>query len=335
MIDFEQVFRLRQMELKQELNTELLELGYEPVLKKGYLYAPGDTPVLLVAHLDTVHTNPVEIICYSQDGRYMMSPQGIGGDDRAGVWMILQILQKVKCHVLFCEDEESGGIGARAFTRSGIKVPANYIIELDRKGHNDAVFYGCDNREFIKFVQSFGFELAMGSFSDISIIAPHLKTAAVNISTGYYNAHRINEVVDTCVMAENIERVLEMILTPTERFKYGAAKKSVWGHSLFDHKLTDMTAGEPEYRFLMRLPENAILLVNGSQFQTTHPYMMDRGGTVYSYIESLKSAVETEMYAYGADGKEIPFSYLKADSIKVISYEDAVNNLADAQVAFA
>ena len=46
-----------------------------------------------------------------------MSPQGIGGDDRCGVWMILQILRTANCHVLFCEDEEVGCVGAKKFTK--------------------------------------------------------------------------------------------------------------------------------------------------------------------------------------------------------------------------
>ena len=120
MIDFETVLRLRQAELKKALREELLEMGYTPIFRKGFLYAPGELPVLLVAHLDTVHCEPPSIICYSKDGRYIMSPQGIGGDDRAGVYMILQILRRVNCHVLFCEDEESGGHGAKAFTKSSI-----------------------------------------------------------------------------------------------------------------------------------------------------------------------------------------------------------------------
>lgn len=106
-------------------------------------------PVLLVAHLDTVHNELPHIICRSEDGRYIMSPQGIGGDDRCGVYIILQIISEVRCHVLFCEDEETGGQGAKAFERSGIQIDVNYIVEVDRRGNNDAVFYNCDNPKFL------------------------------------------------------------------------------------------------------------------------------------------------------------------------------------------
>ena len=93
MMDFEMILRLPQKELKKALQKELKEMNYSVTSKDGFLYAPGSIPVLLVAHLDTVHQSAPEIIGYSEDGRYIMSPQGIGGDDRAGVYMILQIIK--------------------------------------------------------------------------------------------------------------------------------------------------------------------------------------------------------------------------------------------------
>lgn len=184
------------------------------------MYSAGSVPVLLVAHLDTVHQKPVEIICYSQDGGILMSPQGIGGDDRAGVYMIMEIIKENPCHVLFCEDEECGGIGAGKFVASKHKPDVNYIIELDRRGHNDAVFYGCCNEDFTTFICSYGFEEQYGSFSDISIIAPQLGIAAVNISAGYYNEHRIHETIYMHDIENNIRRLNQMISSNTERFEY-------------------------------------------------------------------------------------------------------------------
>ena len=93
-LTFETILRLPQMELKKRLKAELKSRGYPVTDKPGYLYAEGTIPVLLVAHMDTVHRQPVEQICYSEDRAVAMSPQGIGGDDRCGVWMILQILHK-------------------------------------------------------------------------------------------------------------------------------------------------------------------------------------------------------------------------------------------------
>ena len=84
-LEFEEIFQFSQEHLKQALENELIENGYAVRKQRGFLYAPGTAPVLLVAHLDTVHRALPETICYSADRTVMMSPQGIGGDDRAGV----------------------------------------------------------------------------------------------------------------------------------------------------------------------------------------------------------------------------------------------------------
>lgn len=123
---FETILRKTQPELKTLLQDWLHRRGYTLVSRSGYLYAAGSVPVLLVAHLDTVHQEPVRDICYNAEKTVAMSPQGIGGDDRAGVWMALYILERVSCHVLFCEDEESGCVGARQFVRHKWAPQVNY-----------------------------------------------------------------------------------------------------------------------------------------------------------------------------------------------------------------
>lgn len=216
----EEILYLSQSRLKKKLYRELRSMAYRPMSRKGFLYAQGVIPVLLIAHLDTVHNSNVKTICRSDCGDILMSPQGIGGDDRAGVYMILEILKTHKCHVLFCEDEECGAVGAHMFVCSGIRPDVNYIIELDRKGATDAVFYECDNDGFSKFILSFGFVEADGSFSDISVLAPALKIAAVNLSAGYFNAHTIGESIDLSIVRTNIEKIRNMLDTPSPFFKY-------------------------------------------------------------------------------------------------------------------
>ena len=85
----------------------------------GYCFKQGTFPVLLTAHMDTVHKKQVSNIKYYTDkvsGKIIAtSSVGIGGDDRCGIYMALKILDKVNCSVLFCEDEEIGSVGAKKF----------------------------------------------------------------------------------------------------------------------------------------------------------------------------------------------------------------------------
>lgn len=224
---------MSQPQLKHYLNNILKETHPEVINQDGFLYAQGTFPVLLVAHLDTVHEKlPVEIM-YTSENNILSSPQGIGGDDRCGVYMILEIIKHFNCSVLFCEDEEKGGIGAEKFTEAKFTkdLNFNYIIEFDRKNANDAVFYDCDNPEFEDFITEDGFyKTAWGTFSDISILAPHLGCAAVNLSCGYYNAHTTAEYINLTEMNHSIvaaERIL-MRTTEADKFEYIEAPRTAF-----------------------------------------------------------------------------------------------------------
>lgn len=328
---FENILQLRQAELKKALEGHLCEQGYAVINRTGFLYAKGDYPVLLVAHLDTVHRDPPRIICYSPDKRYMMSPQGIGGDDRAGVWMILQIIQTKRCHVLFCEDEETGGNGARAFARSGISADVRYIVELDRRGSNDAVFYDCDNPEFTRFICSFGFSEEDGSFSDISVVAPYLKKAAVNISAGYYGEHRQHEMIDCAAMQNNIERIKQMLEVETDAFPYIQRRFSFRQYSFFDRDTLFGFSGGCGKKLLAALPDTACVLMNGSVIEPGYPYLMDCDGNMFAYLEALDAAVPSEnTFACDERGAPIEFPLTEAKWISVISMETALEQLETA-----
>ena len=210
---FSAICKMSQEKLKETLEAELKK-SYEKVISDdGYLYADGKFPVLLVAHMDTVHENLPKHILYTENGNRVSSPTGIGGDDRCGIYMILEVIKRYNCSVLFCEDEEVGGVGATKFTSSALArgLNFNYIIEFDRRGKNDAVFYNCDNEDFEKFITKDFYKTSHGSFSDISIIAPALKCAAVNLSCGYYNAHTKSEYVLISEMRKSIEEACKIL----------------------------------------------------------------------------------------------------------------------------
>ena len=91
--------------------------GKTLISKGNFILVRGAAPVMLVAHLDTVHEEPVKDICLSADKNILISPQGIGGDDRCGVFALCKIyrLSKIKPWLLFTCEEEVGGIGAKYF----------------------------------------------------------------------------------------------------------------------------------------------------------------------------------------------------------------------------
>lgn len=236
---FKRICQQEQMELKDNLVNILKSQGYKnPVVADGFIYAKGEVPVLLLAHMDTVHKSLPFIISVKNtvDGTKLSSPLGIGGDDRCGIFMILEIIKDLKCSVLFTEDEETGGIGARKFTETSYinDLNVNYMIEFDRKGNNDAVFYSCDNKKFTEFVTKEFFKTNWGSFSDISVVAPAAGIAAVNLSCGYYKAHTLDEYVIFEEMMKVVEEAKKMIQRDVEEpFKYEKKTYSYYGYGRY------------------------------------------------------------------------------------------------------
>ena len=130
------------------------------------------------------------------------------------------------------------------------------MIEFDRKGNSDAVFYSCDNKEFLDFViENTGFEEAHGSFSDISVLMPAAKLSAVNLSSGYYNAHTVTEYVVWLDMLDTIETAKELIKAECDGpFEYVAKefKYSNWGLSRYRNSFrNDVYPYSNGYQFSM------------------------------------------------------------------------------------
>ena len=220
---FEQLCGLSQNAMHKTLSTYLKSKYKRVVATKDYIYAIGDIPVALVAHMDTVFSRPAKDVFYDRRKNVIWSPEGLGADDRAGIFAIIQIIRKgLRPHIIFTTDEEKGCLGADKLGR--IKCPFDdlrYIIQLDRRGADDCVFYDCDNNEFVQYVENFGFVEAIGSFTDICSLCPEWKVAGVNLSIGYRDEHSISEVLFVGQMLNTIDKVCIMLQEESiPKFKY-------------------------------------------------------------------------------------------------------------------
>lgn len=216
MIDKKELFMLLdQKKLKARLVEEFTEAGIEYIDNDGYLYVPGSVNVLMVSHMDTVHSEP-PIICQSDNGDIWMSPTGLGADDRCGVYALLELKKRVDVSLLFCEDEEIGSKGAAKFVAdmAAKKITPDVpygIIEIDRRHLNDAVFYSCGNVEWQQIFTDAQFKKENGSFSDICKLSPAFDAASVNISAAYDNEHTNAEYCVWSVLEQNINRIEQVI----------------------------------------------------------------------------------------------------------------------------
>ena len=155
-------------------------------------------------------------IFHDREEEVIWSPDGLGADDRVGVFLTLSMVRAgLKPSILFTTDEESGSASGRHFAetyrKKFKKLGINYIMQLDRSGYNDCVFYQCESKRFEQYIKTFGWETAAGSFSDISVLCPVLKVAGVNLSVGYFNEHSQTEMVDLFTMSKNYDIIYYMV----------------------------------------------------------------------------------------------------------------------------
>ena len=240
---------------EQHLHEFLVEFlkknGYKKIKSKNeYIYAEGADPVCLIAHLDTVFPGlpPLAEFYLDKEKNVLWNPAGSGFDDRAGVYAIIQvILSGHHPTVVFTHGEEVGGIGASALIKDMPKCPnknIKAIIQLDRNGYNDMVFYDCDNQDFVSYIGSFGFEENFGTFTDISIIAPQWGIAAVNLSIGYEHEHSKGELLHLNWCDRVIDKTCEIIRKSHNMKKYKYIKFKLGKNNSDNYFKTDISYHE-------------------------------------------------------------------------------------------
>lgn len=213
---FTRICKLRESGVMKFMSKILREYYSEENVfaTKDYVYAKGTLPIGLVAHADTVHTQLPSEIFYDSRKNVIWSPEGIGADDRAGIYAIIDIIREgYRPTILICNLEEVGGRGARQLV---IDYPAplskvNFLLEMDRMGYNDMVFYSCDNPEFEQYLEPFGFKSDWGTFSDVEVIGPKWGVAFANLSIGYEDEHTKAERLYFDWMFATISKVKDIL----------------------------------------------------------------------------------------------------------------------------
>lgn len=199
--------------------------GKDLIIDKDYLAAKGTIPIAVAAHMDTVwETSVGHEVFYDKQKNVMVNLRGGGYDDKVGIFMILKLLEfGYRPNVVFCANEEIGSLGAEAFVKAYPKCPfddCRFIVMLDRRGVEDCVFYDCENEEFEKYCEGFGFKTAWGSFTDICTLCPAWGMAGVNFSVGYVDEHTVNEKLFVGPMFNTLKKVENILSQPEEQIPY-------------------------------------------------------------------------------------------------------------------
>lgn len=212
----------------------------------GNLYNLNDINLpILNAHMDSVQDYIDEkLSSFVKIRGDIMNGYGvIGGDDKCGIFVILEVLKKRKVNFIITREEEVGCVGISYFMNHNNIKEYPWGLTLDRYGSGDIICekndYGTKEFEnaLYKVGKEFGYFPAQGVYSDADYISQDVSCA--NISVGYYAHHTKNEYVVLSELNNSINFVVSAIDNIKEKFEapqkysYGGRSYHTYGYDDF------------------------------------------------------------------------------------------------------
>ena len=175
----------------------------------------------IVAHTDTVHDIHKYYKVFEDDGCIFAfnaetgKQVGVGGDDKVGIWIALEMLMsfdKIKC--AFFHSEEIGCVGSSKADMKWLK-DVGYCLQADRRGSTDFInsisgkLYSKAFKKALKpILKEYGYKESSGAITDIGQLAENgIGVCVANMSCGYYEPHSDEEIVEF----DDASRCLDMV----------------------------------------------------------------------------------------------------------------------------
>ena len=194
-----------------------------------------ETYPCLAAHLDQVQKNHSKdfeaietkdiILGFSKKNKRQ---EGLGADDKVGVWIYLKCLQKYDAiKVVFFVGEETGCVGSGKCDMSFFDN-CRYVIQCDRRGSNDLItsiggWTQLCSQELINDIKPelYGYREEQGLITDVGELKDRgLKVSAINLSCGYYEPHTDREFIIKSEVINCLHFVQHIIETCTKVYPH-------------------------------------------------------------------------------------------------------------------
>ena len=147
----------------------------------------------------------------------------------------------------------------------------------------------------------------------------------MNLSTGYYNAHRVNEFVRLDEVEKLIGRVKTLLQTETGRFSYSDGPLPC---------TVQMEWSAPQRKRLQALSNEHIVEVNHQAIADGRGYFMDISGRIYLYLDECDRMVHIgDAEALCMDGSAAAYQAGQAKEYKTIEMEEAMRLLGRERAA--
>ena len=218
----------------------------------GNLYVcKGDSKTYpcIVSHIDQVqktHSKDFQAV-ETQDIIFGFSLknvqlEGLGADDKNGIWIALQCLRKypaLKCAFFVGEE-----VGCKGSSRADMSFfdDTRFVLQCDRKGGNDLIwniggFTELCSKEFLGAIgyQDFGYKLETGLMTDVESLKDNgLSVSAVNMSCGYHRPHSDEEYTIISELQNCLAFVEHIVETCTEVYSHESIGGYGYGRYMMD-----------------------------------------------------------------------------------------------------
>ena len=188
----------------------------------------------LVCHLDQVQELHSDDFCVKEEDGTLygwseknQQREGLGADDKNGIYICLRCLEECPCiKVFMAVGEEKGCIGSNRADMSFFS-DSLYVLEPDCKGgqevHINLKGVSCASDEFIKAMQleANDYTLTDGKGSDIFALTLNgIDVSCANIPAGYHNPHKDDEYTVITELEHTLSFIRHFITTEHHRFPH-------------------------------------------------------------------------------------------------------------------
>jgi tripeptide aminopeptidase len=224
-----QTYSHNQVLMFEYIIKELERLNIPHYVDNDNIYATkGEAKLFpcVVAHMDTVHEIVEDLTVLEVNGNLTgfntitIEQTGIGGDDKVGVFIVLECLEYFDdIKVAFFRDEEVGCQGSYEADLDFFD-DCNIVLQCDRRGNGDFITNASgtelSSKDFQKdikgIISQYGYKFANGMMTDVMALKEiGVLASMANISCGYYNPHSYNEYVNIKDVANCLELVKHII----------------------------------------------------------------------------------------------------------------------------
>jgi len=186
----------------------------------------------LVCHLDQVQELHSEDFCVKEENGTLygwseknQQREGLGADDKNGIWVCLRCLEECPhLKVFMAVGEEKGCIGSNHADMSFF-ADSLYVLEPDCKGgeeiHTCLKGIPCASNDFVEALQfeANGYTITDGKGSDIFALTLNgIGVSSANISAGYHLPHKDDEYTVVAELEHALAFIRHFVITEHHRF---------------------------------------------------------------------------------------------------------------------